>query len=88
MILTYLGTILSHFDEIKTTKLYSLLKNIPKGVMHHNHFPCNQDEEFVKIYLASSKSMLSMTRESILISLVRTLKWELKKKLNKISGLT
>jgi hypothetical protein len=28
-------------NEMKDTKLYSLLKNIPKSVLQHNHFQCN-----------------------------------------------
>ena len=33
---------------MRATKLYSVLKTLPKGVLHHVHFDCCEDEEFVK----------------------------------------
>jgi len=49
---------------MKSQKLYELLKNIPKGALHHDHFECNQDKEFLlkhvitdnRIYLSADKS--------------------------------
>ena len=35
------------FDELKHYKLYSVLKTIPKGVLHHIHFDCCEDPDFV-----------------------------------------
>ena len=40
--------IITIFDEMRATKLYSALKALPKGVLHHVHFDCCEDEEFVK----------------------------------------
>ncbi len=34
---------LTHLDYMRNTQLYSLLKTLPKAVMHHNHFDCNED---------------------------------------------
>lgn len=36
-----------HFDEVKKSHLYSILKTIPKAVLHHLHFDCTDDLEFV-----------------------------------------
>jgi hypothetical protein len=44
---------LSHLNFMKNQKLYELLKNIPKGSLHHDHFDCNQDKEFVFIFVFS-----------------------------------
>ena len=32
-----------HFEEVSLTRLYSLLKTIPKAVLHHLHFDCCDD---------------------------------------------
>lgn len=38
---------LVHFDLFKESPLYKLLQTIPKAVMHHNHYFCNDYAEFV-----------------------------------------
>jgi hypothetical protein len=35
-------------------KLYDLLKDMPKGVLHHIHFDCTEDEDFVANSLPST----------------------------------
>lgn len=47
-----------HLEWMKQQKLYDVLKTIPKGVLHHDHFECNYDAEFVKNHLFSSEKML------------------------------
>ena len=34
-------TTMTHLDHIRSTELYEFLKDIPKGVLHHDHFDCN-----------------------------------------------
>lgn len=36
-------SIVTRFDEIRKTPLYPLLKSLPKAVLHHLHFDCNED---------------------------------------------
>ena len=43
----YSVKIIASFDKVKQTALYPLLKELPKGVLHHLHFDCCEDEEFV-----------------------------------------
>ncbi len=39
---------LLYLNEMKNSQLYSLLKTIPKSVLQHNHFQCNEDFNFYK----------------------------------------
>lgn len=52
-------------DLIRASPLYALMKTIPKGVMHHNHYFCNDDWEFVSGLLLSINNTSSLTPESI-----------------------
>jgi hypothetical protein len=36
----YLAFVLTHLKEMKTTKLFELMKTVPKGVIHHCHIDC------------------------------------------------
>jgi len=49
-LLIYAEKVLSHLSFMKNQKLYNLLSNIPKGSLHHDHFDCNQDKEFVVLF--------------------------------------
>jgi hypothetical protein len=42
---------------MRNNQLYPLLKTLPKGVLHHCHFDCAEDEEFVLIKLPSTASI-------------------------------
>lgn len=42
---------------MKSTQLYGLLKNIPKSVLQHNHFQCNEDFNFYKNYVVSDPNL-------------------------------
>lgn len=37
---------------MRNEPLYGLLKTLPKGTLHHDHFDCNEDPEFVKFLLS------------------------------------
>jgi hypothetical protein len=39
--------VLSHLKFMRESPLYPLLKTLPKGALHHDHFDCNEDPEFV-----------------------------------------
>ena len=41
---------------MKNSQLYPLLQSLPKGVLHHLHFDCAEDVEFVPLLLSSTKS--------------------------------
>lgn len=43
---------------MRSSELYEILKDIPKGVLHHDHFDCNEDEDFVKSLLLSTENIL------------------------------
>lgn len=45
---------------MRSSELYEILKDIPKGVLHHDHFDCNEDEDFVLFYLYSIDNTLSL----------------------------
>ena len=48
---------LLHLNEMKNTQLYRLLKNIPKSVLQHNHFNCNEDFHFYKNYVVTDPNL-------------------------------
>ena len=52
-LLNYLEKVLSHLKFMRGQRLYELLKTIPKGSLHHDHFDCNEDKEFVLVWLLS-----------------------------------
>lgn len=39
--------VLSHLNFMRNEPLYALFKSLPKGTLHHDHFDCNEDPEFV-----------------------------------------
>lgn len=45
---------------MRSSELYEILKDVPKGVLHHDHFDCNEDEDFVLFNLFSIDSILSL----------------------------
>ncbi len=58
----YQEKVLSHLNFMKKNPLYPLLKTLPKGALHHDHFDCNEDPEFVRIYLFSTGCISSLIR--------------------------
>lgn len=36
--------VMSHYEEMRKHKLYSLMKTIPKGALHHCHIDCCEDK--------------------------------------------
>lgn len=44
-------------NQMKNTQLYSHLKTIPKSVLQHNHFQCNEDFDFYKNYVISDPNL-------------------------------
>lgn len=56
---------LHHLDFMQTSPLYPLLRTLPKAVLHHAHFACCEDQDFVPINLPSIDSMWSQTLEFI-----------------------
>jgi hypothetical protein len=56
------------------------MKTLPKGTMHHLHFDCNEDPEFVPFLIFSIKNTLSMIRESSSVRIKTLLRWVPKKK--------
>ncbi len=42
---------------MKNSPLYKYLKNIPKSVLQHNHFQCNEDFEFYKNYIVNDPNL-------------------------------
>lgn len=48
---------LRHLDVMKASQLYKFLKNIPKSVLQHNHFNCNEDFDFYKNYIISDPNL-------------------------------
>ena len=42
---------------MKNTQLYGLMKTIPKSVLQHNHFQCNEDFSFYKNYVVSDPNL-------------------------------
>ncbi len=47
--MTYIEKTLTHLQHIRSGELYEVLKAMPKGVVHHLHFDCTEDEEFVRL---------------------------------------
>lgn len=45
--LLFAEKMLSHLNFMRNEPLYALLKTLPKGTLHHDHFDCNEDPEFV-----------------------------------------
>lgn len=43
----HLGNAITFLHGIKTTKLYSALQTLPKGVLHNVFFDTIEDKEFV-----------------------------------------
>lgn len=39
-----------HLDFMKKSPLYPILQVLPKAVLHHVHFDCCEDEDFVSTY--------------------------------------
>lgn len=48
---------LTCLNEMKKTQLYSFLKTIPKSVLQHNHFNCNDDFEFYKNHVVNDPNL-------------------------------
>lgn len=44
---TYSAKTLTHLKQVQETRLYKLLKTIPKGALHHIHGPCCDDPKYV-----------------------------------------
>ena len=44
---SYSEKMLSHLKHMRSQKLFDLFKTIPKGSLHHLHFDCSEDAEFV-----------------------------------------
>ncbi len=42
---------------MKNTQLYSFLKTIPKSVLQHNHFNCDEDFDFYKQNVVSDPNL-------------------------------
>ena len=40
----YIEQTLTHLEFMQNNKLYPLLKTLPKAVLHHCHFDCNEDQ--------------------------------------------
>jgi hypothetical protein len=41
---------IEHMGSMKNTALYHHLRTIPKGVLHHIHYFCNDDADFVNAH--------------------------------------
>lgn len=49
--------------DMKKSQLFSFLKNIPKSVLQHNHFNCDEDFEFYKNHVVNDPNLyLNKTR--------------------------
>jgi hypothetical protein len=53
---------LVHLKLIEQTRLYQLMRTIPKGVLHHLHYFCSDDEHFVHIPSISIAPISSLIR--------------------------
>ena len=61
----YQEKVLSHLNFMRESPLYPLLKSLPKGALHHDHFDCNEDPEFVLFSLLSIDCISLQTPLSI-----------------------
>ena len=52
---------------MRQSPLYKLMKTIPKGALHHDHFDCNEDHDFVFLHLFSIVNTLSPIQISIFL---------------------
>jgi hypothetical protein len=48
---------LLYLNDMKNTQLYALMKTIPKSVLQHNHFQCNEDFNFYKNYVVGDANL-------------------------------
>lgn len=42
---------------MRSSELYEILKDIPKGVLHHDHFDCNEDEDFYRLHIITDPNI-------------------------------
>ena len=72
---------MTQIDNIKNSKIYGLLHELPKGVLHHIHIDCCEDVEFVSDAIVFSiGNSLSMIPGSILLRMENSSKLEITQK--------
>ncbi len=77
---------MTHLNFMRNNQLYPLLKTLPKGVLHHLHFDCAEDEEFVFMMRHSTASISSLIPSFIWPQISKLLDWELHNRLRQRDG--
>lgn len=49
---------MTHYELMKQHKLYSLMKTIPKGSLHHCHIDCCEDKDYVNFHLSQYRQFI------------------------------
>lgn len=53
---------------MRSTQLFGLLKTLPKGALHHDHFDCNEDPDFYREHIITDPTIfLSKDKNSFCI---------------------